>query len=80
MKYVVIPVRGGRWVWELRGTEGISVCGSTASFATRDAALQAIHAVRALTQKAKIFDPLGNVLEPGTAERPTSNPSKSNPS
>lgn len=80
MKYVVIPVRGGRWVWELRDAEGVAVCGSTASFATRDAALQAIHAVRALTQKAKIFDPLGNVLEPGAAERAAPNSSNSKPS
>ena len=63
MKYVVIPLRGGRWVWELRDAEGVAVCGSTSNFATREAALQAIHAVRALTRRAKIFDPLGNVLE-----------------
>lgn len=73
MKYVVIPLRGGRWVWELRDAEGVAVAGSTSNFATREAALQAIHAVRALTQRAKIFDPLGNVLEVGTTERTAPN-------
>ncbi|WP_405054714.1 DUF1508 domain-containing protein [Variovorax sp. UMC13] len=80
MKYVVIPVRGGRWVWELRDAEGDAVCGSTGNFPTRDAALQAIHAVRSLTQKAKIFDPLGNVLEVGAPDSAAPNTPNATPS
>lgn len=62
MKFVVVPLPGRRWLWELRKKDGSVVCRSARVWTDRADVMVAIEAVRSNATKAKVFDPLGSVL------------------
>lgn len=65
MRFVVIKDVSGRWYWEMRTGNDEVVARSPAGFADRDDAITRIRWVRAHAAKSPIYDPLGNLHEPG---------------
>lgn len=63
MKFVIIPILGGRCSWELRSRDGTPIGKSPGTFASADAAKAAIRDLRGKCSKAGIYDLLGTSLE-----------------
>ena len=57
MKFVVVPLARGRWVWVMRDADGLTVCESATSYISRERAFSAIHEVRAKASDAEIAEP-----------------------
>ena len=56
MRFVVVPLARGRWIWIMRDAEGHTVCESGSSYISRERAFSAIHEVRAKASDAEIFE------------------------
>lgn len=65
MRFVVLPLARGRWIWIMRDGEGRTVCESATSFISRERAFSAIHEMRAKAQDAEIVE-----LPDGAADSP----------
>jgi len=65
MRFVVIKDISGRWYWEMRTGSDEVVARSPAGFADREDAINRIRWVRVHAAKSPIYDPLGNLHEPG---------------
>lgn len=63
MKFVVIPELKGRWVWELRSSEGPPISKSPNSFGSKADALAAIDELRRAVSKAGTYDLVGGQLD-----------------
>jgi hypothetical protein len=57
MRFVVVPLARGRWIWIMRDAEGRTVCESATSYISRERAFSAIHEVRAKASEADILAP-----------------------
>lgn len=59
MKFVVLPELKGRWVWELRSSEGPIVSKSPRSFATKAETIAAIDTIWRAVSRAGTCDLVG---------------------
>lgn len=57
MRFVVVPLARGRWIWIMRDADGRTVCESATSYVSRERAFSAIHEVRAKASAADIVEP-----------------------
>lgn len=65
MKFVVVPLPGARWTWELRQKgSGSVVCLSSRAWASQAETLAAVKVVRAKSSRALVYDLLGRQLQP----------------
>ena len=71
MRFVLVPLPGGKWVWELRGSDGEGLCRSSHTWADRANAMRAVESIRANIPRAQMFDPLGSVLALHVGDAPT---------
>lgn len=63
MKFVIIPELKGRWLWELRGHDGVPISRSPSRFSDRAEVMFEIRKMKLAVGRAKVFDLVGSAQD-----------------